>query len=170
MITEANYAEIEKARRGGLDIGTVEYYFDTLRPYMQEMMRTCKTDPELYRTLDKTINTTDGLCNSKRYQEIPDAIYTLQKAITDTNYFNGAMKRASEDEKSKVRELISKLSDFTMIIKCEPPVTQEESKSRQRLDYQSAPDGSPNGENMGYREHNMKNLTAPIPQKRIPNV
>jgi hypothetical protein len=171
MITEANYAEVEKARLGSLEIGAEDYYFKTLRPYMQDMMRTCKTDPELYRTLDKVINATDGLCTHKKYQEIIDELAVLQKVITDVSYFNnGAIKRASEEEKNKVRDLISKVSDFIMIIKCEPPYTPTETKTRERLDYQPAYDNSPNGENMGYREHNMKNLTKPIPQKRIPNV
>lgn len=170
MITETNYAEMERARRGVLEINTDDYYFKILRPFMQETMVVCKTDPELYRTIDKVINEVDGLCVNQDYAGIIDAFDVLNRAITDANYFNGAMKRASEAEKQQVRELIEKISDFFMIVKCEQPVDKPEKKSRDRLDYKKSSENSPNGENMGYINHNMKKLNEPNPKQRIPNV
>ena len=164
-ISENMYAEVERGRRGILDIDTETYYFDNLRPYIQEMMRTCKTDGELYRTLDKVVNAVDSLCARKQFKRIPDELDVLNTAINDRNYFNGPMKRAPETEKEMVRKLSSKLSDFLMIIKCEPDDVAIEKKAKERLDYHS-----PSGENMAYITHNMKNLNKPIEKMRIPNV
>lgn len=164
-ITENTYAEAERGRRGILDINTETYYFDTLRPYMQEMMRTCKTDGELYRTLDKVMNAVDSLCARGQFKQIPYELQVLNTAINDRNYFNGPMKRASEAEKEMVRGLTSKLSDFLMIIKCEPEDKVVEKEVKERLDYYS-----PNGENMTYATHNMKELSKPVSRMRIPNV
>lgn len=164
-ISEQSYVEAERGRRGILDINTETYYFDKLRPYMQEMMRTCKADPELYRTLDKVVNAVDSLCARKQFKRILDELDVLNVAINDRNYFNGPMKRAPESEKEMVRQLISKLSDFMMIIKCEPDDVAVEKKARERLDYHS-----PSGENMTYASHNMKELSKPVERMRIPNV
>ena len=170
MITESNYADVERSKKGVLDVDTEQYYFDTLRPYIQEMMRTCKTDQELYRTLDKVVNATDSLCARKEFKRIPEEFEVLNIAITDKNYFNGVMKKAPESEKEMVRTLISKISDFMMIIKCEPEQASKEEKIKERIDYKLSPDGSPNGENGAYYTHNMKELNKPNPKTRIPNV
>lgn len=164
-ISEQTYVEAERGRRGILDIDTEHYYFDNLRPYMQEMMNTCKTDEQLYRTLDKVVNAVDSLCVRKQFKQIPDEIEVLNIAINDRNYFNGPMKRAPESEKEMVRKLSSKLSDFLMIIKCEPDDVAVEPSTKERLDYHS-----PSGENMTYATHNMKELVKPIERMRIPNV
>lgn len=164
-ISENTYVEAERGRRGILDINAETYYFEKFRPYAQEMMRTCKTDENLYRTLDKVVNAVDSLCARKQFKRIPDELAVLNVAINDRNYFNGPMKRAPESEKDMVRQLISKLSDFLMIIKCEPDDVAVEQKTKERLDY-----NSPIGENMTYSTHNMKELSKPIPQPRIPNV
>lgn len=164
-ISEQTYVEAERGRRGILDIDTEQYYFDNLRPYMQEMMKTCKADGELYRTLDKVVNAVDSLCVRKQFKKIPDEIEVLNIAINDRNYFNGPMKRAPESEKEMVRTLSSKLSDFLMIIKCEPDDVAVEPSIKERLDYHS-----PSGENMAYATHNMKELGKPIERMRIPNV
>ena len=163
-LTDTNYADSERNRRGILDINTNDYWFEKLRPYIQEMMRTCKTDGELYRTLEKVTNSVDPLCVNKKYDLIPNELEVLNKAINDANYFNGPMKKAPEEEKNMVRELITKLSDFIMIIKCEEDVVEEAPKIKERIDY------SPNGENGAYLNHNMKELNKPINSKRIPNI
>lgn len=164
-ISEQTYVDAERGRRGILDIDTETYYFDKLRPYIMEMMLTCKTDQELYRTLDKVVNAVDSLCARKQYKRIIDELEVLNVAINDRNYFNGPMKRAPESEKEMVRQLISKISDFMMIIKCEPDDVVVEPKPKERLDYHS-----PSGENMTYATHNMKNLSKPVEKMRIPNV
>lgn len=164
-ISQDNYIEAERNRRGLLEIDTETYYFETLRPYIQEMMRTCKTDGELYRTLDKVVNVVDSLCARREFSRIPDELSTLNKAISDRNYFNGVMKKAPEAEKEMVRQLIGKLSDFIMIIKCEPVDKASKKEIKPRLDY-----NSPNGENMSYSTHNMKELNKKTEQRRIPNI
>lgn len=164
-ISENTYVEAERGRRGILDINTETYYFENLRPYVQEMMRTCKTDGELYRTLDKVVNAVDSLCARKQFKKISDELDVLNIAINDRNYFNGPMKRAPESEKEMVRKLRDKLSDFLMIIKCEPDDVAVEEKTKERLDY-----NSPTGENIAYSIHNMKELNKPITRERIPNI
>ena len=64
-----------------------------------------------------------------------------------------------------VRELIKKIAELKMIIKCENiEEKHEKNKVRERLNY------SPNGENKDYAIHNMENLSKANPRERIPNV
>ena len=79
------------------------------------------------------------------------------------------MKKAPEEEKNKVRELIDKIADLRMIIKCEQPVVPEKPKIRNRLNYKEPTNLSPNGENKDFSTHNMHNLNTPILKNRIPN-
>lgn len=149
-----------------LDINTEKYYFEKLRPFMQEMMRTCRTDQELFRTLEKVTNASDGFCQNKQFDELADAYQVLITAITDKAYFTtGPMKRGTEEEKNMVRNLVTKITDFLMIIKCEPRDDVKEPKVSERIGY-----SSPIGENEGFSSHNMKELTKPNPKNRIPNV
>jgi hypothetical protein len=86
-------------------------------------------------------------------------------AITDRNYFNGVMKKAPEAEKEMVRDLIAKITDLRMLVKCEQPYKPQEKAIKERLNY-----NSPVGENGDYNTHNMKILNNPNPKNRIPNV
>ena len=162
--------EYEKSKTGYLDIGANDYYFGKLRPFMKDMLLKCKTDGELLRTIDKVINASDSFCAKKDYVSVAESFDVLQTAITDKNYFNGVMKKAPEAEKEMVRELITKISDLRMIIKCEEPYIPEEKKLKDRLNYEPPKDNSPVGENKDYDTHNMKVLNEPNPKQRIPNV
>lgn len=168
-ITESDYGDLQKQQKGLLDIDTQGYYFNNIRPFMQNMLLTCKTDGELLRTIEKVINAGDSFCNDKNYEALNESFDVLNTAITDTSYFNGVMKKAPEEEKNKVRELIEKISDLRMIIKCEQPVVPEEKKIRERLNYREPTTLSPNGENEDFSTHNMHKLNTPIPKNRIPN-
>lgn len=162
-ITNTSYEEMEREKKGLLEIDVQNFYFNKLRPHMKDMLLKCKTDIELDRTIEKVINASDSFCQAKNYEELSNSFGILETAITDANYFNGVMKKAPEAEKEMVRDLIAKISDFRMILKCEPApeVTKEEPK--ERLDY------SPNGENMSFDTHNMKKLNEPVQKQRIPN-
>lgn len=169
-ITNQAYNELQKESKGYLDINASDFYFNNIRPFMQNMLLKCRTDGELIRTLEKVVNAADSFCIKKDYQSVADSFDTLEIAITDANYFNGVMRKAPEAEKEMVRELISKISDLRMIIKCEQPYVPEEKQTRDRLNYEPSRGNSPIGENKDYDIHNMKILTNPNPKQRIPNV
>lgn len=168
-ITNDTYNEMQREAKGYLDISADKFYFDKVRPFMQEMLLKCKTDGELLRTLEKVINAADSFCIQKNYAMVAESFDTLEIAITDRNYFNGVMRKAPEAEREMVRELAVKISDLRMIIKCEPPYQPKEAKTRDRLNYQPPQGKSPIGENEDYLTHNMKTLNEANPKPRIPN-
>lgn len=168
-IANANYESMEKEAKGYLEIGVDEFYFDKMRPYLQEVLMKCRTDKELMRTIEKVINAADSFCVDKNYQDFMESFNVLDKAITDKNYFNGVIKKASEEEREMIRTLISKIADLRLIVKCEPPYQKKEQQTKERLNYSSS-DSSPIGENKDYLTRNMKTLNKPSPKERIPNV
>lgn len=168
-ITEKEYNELQKEAKGLLDISTNDFYFNKVRPHIQDMLLKCRTDKELIRTLEKVINSADSFCVQKDYVNFIDSFDVLETAITDTNYFNGVMSKAPEEEKQMVRDLITKISDLRMIVQYEPPYAPEEKKARNRLNYEST-GNSPIGENKDYYTRNMETLTKPNPKPRIPNI
>ena len=168
-ITENDYENLQKQQKGLLDIDTQGFYFDNIRPFMKDMLLTCKTDKELLRTIEKVINASDSFCNDKNYEALNESFDILDTAITDANYFNGVMKKAPEEEKNKVRELIDKIADLRMIIKCEQPVVPEEPKIRNGWNYKEPTNLAANGENEDFSTHNMHTLNTPILKNRIPN-
>lgn len=169
-ITSQDYSELQKDNKGLLDISAGDFYFGKVRPFMNEMLLKCKTDGELIRTLEKVINAADPLCNKSDYQSFIEEFDTLEVAITDKNYFNGVMKKAPETEKEMVRELITKITDLRMLVKCEQPYMPNEKSVKERLNYNPPVGNSPVGENGDYITHNMKKLSEPNPKNRIPNV
>lgn len=167
-ITPEQQMQYEQLRaNNALEISAYDYYFDKVRPYLQQIQLQCKSDPELTRTIDKVINAGDSFCQAKKYPELSSTFDVLYKAITDKNYFNGAMKKGTEAEKQMVRDLVTKISDLKTIIQFEKPVAEEEPKTRDRLNYFE--DG-PNGHNQDYNTHNMEKLNTPSPKGRIPNI
>ena len=146
-ITPQAYNELQKETKGNLDIIASDFYFKNIRPFMQTMLLQCKTDGELIRTLEKTMNAADSFCIIKDYESVAESFDTLSVAITDRNYFNGVMKKAPEAEREMVRTLIAKIADLRMIIKCEPPYTPKEKKIKDRLNYDAPRGNSPIGDN-----------------------
>ena len=169
IATPTTYEEQEKEKKGYLEITSQDFYFNQVRPYMEEMTLKCKTDGELLRTLDKVMNAADSFVIRQNWVDLSESFEVLQKAITDPNYFNGVMKKAPEAEKDMVRTLITKISDLQMLIKCEKsePI-KNESKLKERLNYTT--NNSPIGENDDFAMHNMAKLNEPKPKQRIPNV
>lgn len=167
-MTESTYAATKKENL--LEISAADFYFDTMRPYLQEMLLKCRTDGELGRTIEKVINSADSFCARKDFNMLAQSFDTLEIGITDKNYFNGVMKKAPEEERQMVRSLIEKISDLRMIIQCEEPQTPNEPPKRERIGYRESSASSPNGENEDYSTHNMNNLNQPKPGRRIPNV
>lgn len=163
-ISETYYSEMEKQRKGYLDINAYDFYFNKMRPFLEDVLMKCRTDEELTRTIYKVMNASDSFCQRKQYDLLAESFDVLEVAITDKNYFNGVMKKAPESEKEMVRELIGKIADLRMIIKCEPKQEPEEKATKDRIGY------SPIGENEDYSHRNMATLNEPTPKRRIPNV
>ena len=153
-----------------LQISASDYYFETMRPYLNKMRMECSTDQELLRTIDKVINASDSFCQDGKYNMVADSFDVLEAAINDKNYFNGVMSKAPETEKELVRGLSAKITDLRMIIQYEPKTENEKPKIKERLSYSPPSDVSPNGENNDYSIHNMKILNEPHPKTRLPNV
>lgn len=169
-ITNQVYSEVEKDSKGLLNINANDFYFDKVRPFLQEMLLKCRTDKELVRTIEKVVNSADSFCVQGNYEMVAESFDVLQTAITDKSYFSGVMSKAPEAEKEMVRNLVTKISDLRMIIKCEPPYQPKEKQIKDRLNYEPPRNGSPIGENKDFDIRNMKTLTEPNPKKRIPNV
>lgn len=165
----SSYEEQEKKQKGYLEISAYDFYFNKVRPHMEEMTLKCRTDEELMRTLEKVINSSDSSAIRKNYEELGESFNVLNEAITDPSYFNGVMKKAPEAEKEMVRQLITLIGDLKLLIKCENPVPAEEQKARERLNYRKPTEATPIGENEDFVNHNMKVLTEPKPKERIPN-
>ena len=162
MITASDYED-----KGVLTVNASTYYFDTLRPYIQKVIGTCRTDLELCRTLDKIINKVDSSSIRKEYDEIQDAFISINKVITDSHYFDTSMKSAPETEKEMIRGLIQKINDYLLIVKCEPKQEVKKPEQCNRIDYNKPENGV--GENASYATHNMQALNQPNPKKRLPN-
>lgn len=148
-----------------LEINTQQFYFDKMRPFLNDILLKCKTDGELIRTIEKVINAADSFCIKKDYINFIESFDVLETSINDKNYFNGAMKRGTEEEKEMIRNLSQKIADLRLIVKCEKPSEFKKEESKERLNY----DPSPIGENKDYAKHNMKTLNQPNPKERIPN-
>ena len=165
------YENIERSKVGYLEITASSYYFDTLRPFMSDMLLKCKSDEELIRTIEKTINTVDSACMSNDWALIDEIITYLNKPISDNSYFNSPrIKRATEEERSLIRELITKINEFKLILKYEKPSSVDNNKIKNRINYNPGNEKSPNGENKDFSTHNMKELNKPNPKERIPNI
>ena len=102
-ITNQAYNELERNSKGLLDVSASDFYFDKVRPHMQEMLLKCKTDKELIRTIEKVINAADSFCVQNNYGMVAESFDVLEVAIKDKSYFAGVMSKAPEVEKEMVR-------------------------------------------------------------------
>lgn len=171
LTTNESRAEYEKSQNGLLDISASEFYMNKVRPHMKDIEFSCHTDPELVRTVTSTLNKADGDVARSDWAEVDDAFSVLRTAISDKNYFLGVISKASEEEKGKVRQLISLIDDFFLIIKAEKPVQKKDPEAPKRLNYREDETDPYRGQNGDYPTHNMERLTAPDPdyKPRIPN-
>lgn len=153
-----------------LNVTAQAYYFNTMRPYLEQMYMTCVTDEELCRTIQKVMNSGDTACVRKEYDKLAEAFDVIEVAITDKNYFNGVMQKASEKEKEMVRNLPEKIESLRAIIKCEPKDDVAPEGIKDRIGYRPGTVSSPIGENEDFATHNMSALNKPMPKERIPNI
>ena len=153
----------EEITSGIMDINSDEYWFNTLRPYMNDILSLNTSDRELNRTIEKIINITDTLMMQNRTKEIPKEFDVLRTVTLDRNYFvNGPMKGAPEEQKKLVKELNGKIDDFMLIIEVDPQMIPDAPVKPKRIDWE-------NGKSESYLTHNIKELKKPIGIKRIPN-
>ena len=63
----------KKEKKGYLEITSQDFYFNQVRPYMEEMTLKCKTDEELLRTLDKVINAADSFVIRQNWVDLSES-------------------------------------------------------------------------------------------------
>lgn len=167
--------EQQAQTKAPLEIGASDYWFQTLRPYMENMLMTCRTDEELIRTIEKDINTIDSVIVREEYPRIigekndPGVLVPLMNVLSSPQYYTtGPLRHSTEKEKEVVRGLIEKVNDFALILQFEKVPEKQESKTRERLGY--SPTGDGNGFNSDHAVRNMASLNKPNPRQRIPNV
>lgn len=159
----------EQKLKGNMEISASDYWFKNLRPYMSNMLMTCRTDRELTRTLEKDINSIDSEIIRAGYDAVDDDLDPLQKVISSDQYYaSGPLRYAPEAEKEAVRMLLNKIKDFKLILQYEKPDKPKEPKVRERLNY--SPIGEGSGMNNDYMTRNMESLNkTPENMQRLPN-
>jgi hypothetical protein len=165
MLTQEDHIKLEQQQTGLLEIDANKFYFDKLRPFLQEFNKTYHTDRELNRTIVEVINKVDSALTDKRYRDVEDAYSSLLGGIQNRNYtISGPMRYGSDEEKKAVNSLIEKFNDFSVILKYEKEEDKEKPKLRDRLNYQP-----PNGGIMGYNLDDLSNRGPRENRERIPN-
>lgn len=145
-----------------LEIMPEDYYFDTLKPLMDDMYMNCRYDGELTRTLEKLTNDANQYAVTKDYEKLGESFDVILKVITDKGYQKSNLYvRASQEEKNMVQEFNKSVQELLMIIKCtksEPIIDKLE--TRQRIGYNSL---------TGANEI-LKSETPKQERSRIPNL
>lgn len=118
-----------------LELKAYDYWFDNLRPVLKNFNLNYHTDRELNRTIVEIINHMDSIIAANKYSQIPDIYAPLLEEVNDRYYFTeGPIKNGSDEEKNKVKELIEKFNDFSLILQYEKD-PESEKKEFQRLNY-----------------------------------
>lgn len=147
--------------KGLLEISANDFYFDKVRPHMEDILLTCKDDPELIRTLEKIINAEIHIVFVKNMICCWHHLTHTRKLYPALIIFLVLLKMRPKKNKNKIRALTVLFSDLTMIIKCEKPAEFIEAEAPERLDYNSPIGGiKGDGYNNGHVEHNMKKQRA----------
>lgn len=155
-----------------LDIGADDYWCKTLRTNINDFRANYHTDEQLSRTLDKIVNEVDGLVTNKEYNRINDSFESLITTVERSRgayYKKGSFKDASDEEKDKLRELMSKVNDFRLILEYETTPEKEEKKIKPRINYQE-PNGNMPGKNLDDFSNRLNYGAPKQTRPRIPNI
>lgn len=164
-LTQEDNIQMQKQQNGVLNINAVKYYFDHLRPALEEFNKKYHTDRELNRTIVEVMNRADSAATARRYRDLEESYANLIEGVQDQSYMTaGPMRYGSDEEKRAVQELIEKFSDLSVILKYEHEPDEEEHKVKERLNYQP-----PNGGIGGYNLDDLSNRGPKTNRERIPN-
>ena len=147
-----------------MEITLTEYYLNTLRPYLDEMMINCKFDVILIKSLEHAKMRLDEYISKKQTKivlnEMSDVLQSLLVVIESPEYLKNQLKRATSKEQEFVHTFITKLHDMSMIIRYTEP-EKEEAKTplKNRIGYDAT---ARQNENVVYQYS-----TSPVNQKRF---
>lgn len=148
--------------RNPLTIMPEDFYHNTLRPELYEVLSKVKFDPVLTLTIEETINKADSSSVNKEYKQLTEDLKPLATAILSKNYQRSDnFIRADEEEKAIVRKVAKDVQDLLTIAKCtEEPQREDKKLSKERLNYDES-----KKENVIHESHDDS-----IRRERIPNI
>ena len=178
-LTAAEQAQIEaynqksqKKDRGVLEVTAMDYYFEKLRPDIEDFNKNYHTDLELNKALLEVINHADSLIAVNRYLDFMEEFDRMLSVVNGKNYLKQHMADATSEEKEALSEIKQKIENIRLIIMSDNnPVEEEEKPKRERLNYQE-----PNGEIRGHNKDDLSNrlynhdFEADKDKLRIPNI
>ena len=129
-----------------------EIWSQEIRPFiLDDLFKTCKTDDVLIEKLTNLVNHVDGDIRDQR--NILERIEPFTKVLNlDSYYQNSALRRATETERAKVRELASMLSMLQTVAK-----TEMKFKQRQRINPEEVVE-APKSQRFPNREFDVRDL------------
>lgn len=144
-----------------LEIMPEDFYHDTLRPELYEILSKVKFDPVLVLTVEETINKADYSSVNKKYRQLTEDLQPLATALLSKNYQKSdSFIRADDEEKVIVRKVAKDIQDLLTIVKCtKEPEQKEEKLSRERLNYDK-----------NKKENVIQESHDDIHRDRIPNI
>ena len=151
----------EKVSSNPLQIMPEDFYYDTLRVDLMNVLAKVEFDVVLKLTVEEVINKADGASVNKNYEQLAEDLQPLATALLSKNYQRSdEFIRADEEEKTIVRKLTKDVQDLLTIIKCTKEPEKEEKKlSRQRLNYDETK-----------KENIVINSDSVLQRERIPNI
>lgn len=151
----------ERVSSNPLQIMPEDFYYDTLRVDLMNVLAKVEFDVVLKLTVEEVINKADGASVNKNYEQLAEDLQPLATALLSKNYQRSdEFIRADEEEKTIVRKLTKDVQDLLTIIKCTKEPEKEEKKlSRQRLNYDETK-----------KENIVINSDSVLQRERIPNI
>ena len=130
-----------------------EIWSQEIRPFiLDDLFKTYKTDDVLIEKLTDLVNHVDGDIRDNR--NILERIEPFAKVLNlDSYYQNSALRRATETERAKVRELASMLSMLQTVAK-----TEAKFKQRQKVEEVVE---APKSQRFPNREFDVRDLYKP---------
>lgn len=151
----------ERVSSNPLQIMPEDFYYDTLRVDLMNVLAKVEFDVVLKLTVEEVINKADGASVNKNYEQLAEDLQPLATALLSKNYQRSdEFIRADEEEKTIVRKLTKDVQDLLTIIKCTKEPEKEEKKlSRQRLNYDETK-----------KENIVVDSDSVLQRERIPNI
>lgn len=145
-----------------LEIMPEDYYYDTVRGQMVEILSKVSFDPILVDTVERTMNKADSSSTNKQYRQLEQDLYQLSIALLSKNYTRtNDFVRASEEEKKIIVKFTKDLQELLTIITCtKEPVKEEVKFKRERLNYDEK-----QKENIIYSKGQEEEIKGRLPNK-----
>lgn len=113
---------------------STEEWEDHVRPFIDDVIKTCRTDDVLISTLENLLNHVDSDIMEK--VNFSFRLEPIMNVISKPTYYTGTLKNAYQEEIKKVRELHERLSVFQTMVKSEfrsTPKPDEKEPVKDRL-------------------------------------